>query len=89
MEGVEIASSPSQAAQMSENDEKVFVIGGGTVYRQMIPMCSRIYVTKVHAKPVSDTFFPNLDEDGSWKMTQVLQSGEEDGIRYEMCLYER
>ena len=89
MEGVEVANSPSQAAQMSENDEKVFVIGGGTVYRQMIPMCSRIYVTKVHAKPVSDTFFQNLDEDGSWKMTQVLQSGEEDGIRYEMCLYER
>jgi hypothetical protein len=46
-------------------------------------------VTKVHAQPVSDTFFPNLDEDPQWVLAEVLQQGCEDGIAYEMCLYRR
>ena len=47
------------------------------------------YVTKVHCAPVSDTFFPNLDEDPQWKLESILQSGEENGISYEMCRYIR
>lgn len=89
MDGVEIAHSPGEAAQMVAGMENVFVIGGGSVYRQMLPMCEKVYVTKVHATPESDTFFPNLDEEDGWKMTDILESGEENGIRYEMCLYER
>ena len=58
-------------------------------YASMLPDCKRAYVTKVHCTPPSDTFFPNLDADPAWKLTQILQSGEENGIRYEMCLYER
>ena len=65
------------------------VIGGGCVYRQMLPLCDRAYVTKIHAKPESDTFFPNLDADPQWYLAEVLQSGEEEGIAYEMCLYQR
>ncbi len=65
------------------------VIGGGSVYRQMLPYCDKAYITKVHALPQSDTYLPNLDEDPAWKQEAVLQSGEENGIRYEMCLYVR
>lgn len=89
IDGVEVAHSPAQAARMAAEDEKVFVIGGGSVYRQMLPLCQRAYVTKVYACPQSDTWFPNLDEDGQWVMEELLDSGEEDGIRYEMCLYVR
>ena len=46
-------------------------------------------ITKVHCTPESDTFFPNLDADPEWELESVLQSGEEDGIAYEMCLYKR
>lgn len=88
IEGVETAHSPEQAAEMTAG-EKTFVIGGGSVYRQLLPLCDRVWVTKVHAKPESDTFFHNLDEDPAWVVAQVLESGEEDGIRYEMCLYTR
>ena len=62
-------------------------LGGGSIYRQMLPLCNKAYVTKVHTTPVSDTFFPNLDEDPAWELAEVLQSGEENGIAYEMCLY--
>lgn len=89
IEGVEIVHSTEEAEKLACNDEKVFVIGGGSVYTEMLPLCEKVYVTKVHAIPDSDTYFPNLDEDPQWKMAEVLQAGEEYGVRYEMCVYER
>lgn len=89
IDGVTVCHSPEEVVEASEGAEKVMVIGGGSVYRQMLPMCHRAYVTKVHCTPESDTYFPNLDEDPAWKLDRVLQSGEEDGISYEMCLYVR
>ena len=65
------------------------VIGGGSIYKQMLPLCDTAYITKVHAKPESDTYFPNLDEATDWYLSEILQSGEENGIAYEMCLYKR
>ena len=55
----------------------------------MLPLCDTAYVTKVHAQVESDTFFPNLAEDENWVLTEILQSGEEDGTVYQMCLYRR
>ena len=65
------------------------VIGGGSIYRQMLPYCDRAIITKVHVTPESDTFFPNLDEMDDWYLAEELQSGEENGIGYEMLLYRR
>ena len=89
IEGVEICHSPQEAAELAKTAERAMVIGGGSVYRQMLPLCDAAYITKVHVTPVSDTFFPNLDADPAWKLAEVLQSGVEDGIAYEMCLYQR
>ena len=87
--GFTVCNSPEEAAELAKTAERAVVIGGGSIYRQMMPMCDKAYVTKVHTCPESDTYFPNLDEDPAWKLTEVLQSGEENGIAYEMCLYER
>ena len=87
--GFTVCHSPEEAAEMARNAEKAFVIGGGTVYRQMLDFCDRAYVTKVHVTPESDTYFPNLDEAEDWELSKVLQSGEEDGVGYEMCLYRK
>ena len=87
--GFTLCRSPEEAAELAKEAQRAFVIGGGSVYRQMLPLCDRAYVTKVHTTPVSDTFFPNLDEDPDWELVQILQSGEENGIAYEMCLYMR
>ena len=87
--GFTVCHSPEETAELAKNTEKAMVIGGGTVYRQMLPFCDRAYVTKVHVTPESDTYFPNLDKDEDWELSEVLQSGEENGIAYEMCLYTR
>lgn len=87
--GAQVVHSPQEAVGACREDPRVFVIGGGSVYRQMLPFCQRAYVTKVGAKPESDTFFPDLDADSGWRLAQVLLEGEENGIPYRMCLYER
>lgn len=84
-----ICHSPEEAVALAEKAERAMVIGGGSIYNQLLPYCDTAYITKVHATPESDTFFPNLDEDNSWKLSEVLQSGEENGIGFEMCLYKR
>ena len=87
--GFTVCTSPEEAAELAKAAERAMVIGGGSIYRQMLAYCDTAYVTKVHAQPESDTFFPNLDEDPLWYLSEVLQSGEEDGIGYEMCLYKK
>ncbi len=87
--GFTVCQSPEEAAELAKTASRAMVIGGGSIYRQMLPMCDTAYITKVHATPESDTFFHNLDKDPDWELRQILQSGEEDGIGYEMCLYKR
>ena len=87
--GFTVATSPEEAMELAKTAERAMVIGGGSIYRQMLSMCDTAYITKVHCTPESDTFFPNLDADPEWELESVLQSGEEDGIAYEMCVYKR
>lgn len=87
--GFTVCTSPEEAVRLARGAESAFVIGGGSIYRQMLPYCDAAYITKVHTTPASDTFFPNLDEDENWNLGEILQSGEENGIAYEMCLYRR
>ena len=87
--GFTLCHSPEEAVEMAKDAEKSFVIGGGSIYAQMLPYCDTAYITRVHANPGSDTFFPDLDQDENWYLDQILQSGEENGIAYEMLLYKR
>ena len=87
--GFTLCHSPEEAVKLAKTAEKAFVTGGGSIYRQMLPYCDAAYVTKVHCNPESDTFFPNLDQEKGWFLEQILQSGEENGVKYEMCLYRK
>lgn len=87
--GFTLCNSPEEAVKLAQSAEKAMVIGGGSIYRQMLPYCDSALVTKVHCTPGSDTYFPNLDEDPAWELAEVLQSGEENGVSYEMCRYIR
>ena len=88
-EGVVICHSTEEAAELAKTAERAMVIGGGSIYRQMLPYCDGAYVTKVHTTPVSDTYFPNLEEDPQWELKETIASGEENGITYDICYYKR
>lgn len=87
--GFTVCRSLEQLLQEAQKSDRAFVIGGGTVYRQLLPYCSQAYVTRVHCSPECDTFFPNLEEDPQWMLAGVLERGEEDGVSYDICLYTR
>ncbi len=87
--GFTLCTTTQEAAELAKTADRCFVIGGGTVYRQLLPYCDTAYITKVHTTTPCDTWFPNLDESGEWYLAQTLQQGEENGIGYEMLLYKR
>ena len=87
--GVVVCHSTKEAVEFAKTAERAMVIGGSSIYQQMMPYCDTAYITKVHANPESDTFLENFDLNPQWSLEEVLMSGEENGIKYEMCLYKR
>ena len=87
--GFTVCTSVEEAVALAKTVERAMVIGGGSIYKQLLPYCDTAYITKVHTTPVSDTFFPDLDQSPDWELAEVLQEGEENGIGYQMCLYKR
>ena len=87
--GFTVCKSPEEAAELAKTVGRAMVIGGGSIYRQMLPMCDTAYITKVHTTIECDTYFHNLDADPAWELKEIIQSGEEDGIAYDICLYKR
>jgi dihydrofolate reductase len=55
------AYSIEDALSKCEKGEEVFVIGGGSVYKQFMPFADRLYITHVHNKAPADVFFPKID----------------------------
>ena len=87
--GFRVCGDVSQVLEAVKDCPRVFVIGGGSIYRQLLPYRTKAYITKLHTRVTCDTFLPNLDCDPDWTLYETLQAGEENGIGYEMCLYSR
>ncbi|KAA6440815.1 dihydrofolate reductase [Dyadobacter flavalbus] len=68
---VEYAKDISEALALLSGENEVFVLGGATVFREMLPMAQRLYLTIVHTQVEGDAFFPDFDPD-EW----VLASSE-------------
>ena len=59
----ETARSIEEALSLCEQGKEVFVIGGGSVYRQFMPLADRLMVTHIHKVYEADTFFPEINSD--------------------------
>ena len=60
-EGFEVAKSIFYAMKMVYNEEEVFIIGGGMIYEQFLPMANKLYLTKIDKDFDADTFFPIIN----------------------------
>jgi dihydrofolate reductase len=69
--------------------EDVFVIGGASVYRQLLPYCSEIYVTKFPNGHTADAYYPNLDEQPEWDARVMDDRLEHNGFAYSRYVYVR
>ncbi|MBR6627412.1 MAG: dihydrofolate reductase [Lachnospiraceae bacterium] len=69
--------------------EDVYIIGGESIYRQMLPYCDVAHVTKIDHAYEADTFFPNLDMDEDWEITADSDEQTYFDIPYQFVKYER
>lgn len=62
-EGAEVVRSIEDILALNSPANEIFVIGGGEVYRQLMPYADRLYITRIHHTwDDADTFFPTIDE---------------------------
>ena len=89
IEGAEVVHSAMEAAVAADACERCLVIGGASVYRQMMPWLDTVYVTKIDLAPPSDSFFVTLDASPGWICREQSPWMEENGVRYCFCTYVR
>ncbi len=70
-------------------DKEIYVIGGESVYRSLLPLCTVAHVTKVDHAYEADTFFPNLDELPDWELTGESDEQTYFDLEYRFLRYER
>jgi dihydrofolate reductase len=60
--GAIVVSSLEKAIQKAEEveDREIFIIGGGEIYKEALPLADRLYITRVHHDFDADTFFPEI-----------------------------
>jgi len=69
--------------------EDVMLMGGETLYTQLLAHCDRAFVTRIQARaPGADRFFPNLDLLPAWRLVSCEPQPAENGLRYSFCEYE-
>lgn len=69
-----------------ESDEEIFVIGGGSIYKYMLPHSKYLYLTEVDAEPEADIYFPEFDRKNYKKET--LKTGTAGDLKFEINRYE-
>lgn len=84
------AYSIEDALSKCDKNEEIFIIGGGSIYRQFMNLADRLYITHVHKKIPADVFFPEIDPK-IWKVADKEEFIPEDkeGIPYTYIIYER
>lgn len=87
--GAVLVHDTAGAIAEAQKHPRAFVIGGESVYRQLLPSVGRVYVTKIAAEVHSDAFFPDLDAEPGWEITGSGEELEEDGVRYRFLVYGR
>lgn len=69
--------------------ENIFVIGGASIYEQMLSLCDTAHVTKINYTYQADTYFPNLDELPEWQITGESEEQTYYDIEYTFVKYEK
>ena len=70
--------------------EKLYIIGGGQIYKETLPICDVLEITEVHASPFGDTFYPDIDPK-IWKEVERedFQADEKNEFDYSFVTYQK
>lgn len=89
-ENVEIVNDISMLEKYIKDSEENFVIGGATIYKQLMEKCSKMYITEINKDFEGDVLFPEIDEN-KWKIVEREKGpkDEENSFDYEYVIYEK
>lgn len=77
-------------AELKKYDsEEIYIIGGDSVYKQLLPYCDTAHITKIDHAYEADSYFPNLDEDPQWEQTAESDEQVYFDLTYHFVKYER
>lgn len=76
-----------QLEQYNSND--VYIIGGESIYKELLPYCDVAHVTKIDHAYEADAYFPNLDENQEWEITAESEELTYFDLEYTFVKYER
>jgi dihydrofolate reductase len=77
-----------KAEMKARENEDIFIIGGGEIYRELLPYCHGAYVTKVDAVGGAEVFFPNLDENENFVCVEESEPIDDNGYTIRFTKYE-
>lgn len=84
-----VVHSVEEAIEESKKYEgEVYVIGGESIYRAMLPYCKTALVTKIDHAYSADTYFPNLDEEEGWRLVGETEEQTYFDLEYVFAKYE-
>ncbi len=83
IDGAKVAHSLSEAIELAKSDNEIFIVGGGELYRQALPLANKLYLTKVHKAFDGDVLFPAIDY-SQWRVvsSEKGKPTEKDGLEY-------
>jgi dihydrofolate reductase len=70
------------------DSDDIFVIGGASLYRELLPYCGRAYITRLAATFPADRHLPDLDQLPGWQLVDSSAPLCHEGLRFNYCLYE-
>lgn len=90
IEGAEVFGSIEEFLEYAKDiKDEIFVIGGGEIYRQMLPYCDKAYITRVYESFGGDTFFTDIDALPEWKAVEASDIIETNGYNIRFINYVR
>jgi dihydrofolate reductase len=81
-EGCIVVNSLKKAIEVCPENEEVFIVGGGQIYKQSIEIADKIELTRVHTIIEADAFFPEIDET-VWEIIQSEYHPKDEKHKYD------
>lgn len=71
------------------NSEDIYIVGGASVYEQLLPHVNTAYITKFHNEHTADKYLENLDLSPEWKLSETSEVFKENDVEYNFNIYKR
>ena len=88
-DGCTVVHSPQEAMQNVKGEKETFIIGGGEIYKAMLPYAQKLYLTKIHHSMEADTFFPTINWEEWEELENTTHTDPRSGYDYSFVTLQR